>query len=167
MFIAKKPCRFSGIDYFVGDIIPDDVVSPEAAVKLIKQNRIVSIEEPKKEIIKVTPDTPPADKDTDGITPPADAEQNNITPPQTPLNDNSGTETPGDKQTLNENTAAPGETNKTTIDGAPAQPEKLTKNKLEKMLKPDVMAYAQSIGLPVDDTMTKDGIIKAVMLAGE
>ena len=54
-FVALKPCRFGGVDYAKGSIIPDGVVLPSRVLTLTRQGTIAPAME--------TPATPPAEKE--------------------------------------------------------------------------------------------------------
>ena len=42
-YVALRPCRFSGMAFFVGEGIPDDIVQPSAAKNLIKASVIAPV----------------------------------------------------------------------------------------------------------------------------
>lgn len=43
MFIAQKPCTLAGVDYKIGDPIPDGAVLPEAVTRLIRTGVIAEV----------------------------------------------------------------------------------------------------------------------------
>ena len=44
MYVAKKPCRFAGIDYRIGTKIPDRVVESGRAGKLVSLGIIAAVQ---------------------------------------------------------------------------------------------------------------------------